>query len=159
MKQIIALQEYTDKFISLYQGEIRNIEDNLADKLIEEGIVAEHSDESQGGGDNKNEDSVFVAVANLIERAESDDILIPDFQLNKTCSELNDAVKKDKVILFITKKDNLRQTGFIDNFEYDKDNNITGIDIDLHLYRCQIPELDGTKSKWVFVENTGGDVM
>ena len=34
MKEIIALQEYTDKFISLYQGEIRNIEDNLAQELI-----------------------------------------------------------------------------------------------------------------------------
>lgn len=28
--KIIALQEYTDNKISLYQGEIRNIENNLA---------------------------------------------------------------------------------------------------------------------------------
>lgn len=46
MKQIIALQEYSDKYISLYEGEIRNIEDILADKLIEQGIVAEHNDNS-----------------------------------------------------------------------------------------------------------------
>ena len=52
MKQIIALQEYTDKYISLYEGEIRNIEDGIADKLIEEGIIAEHGDggNSSSGG-------------------------------------------------------------------------------------------------------------
>ena len=42
MKQIIALQQYTDKFISLYEGEVRNIQDSLADKLIEKGVAAEH---------------------------------------------------------------------------------------------------------------------
>lgn len=45
--KIIALQEYTDNKVSLYEGEIRNIENNLAQKLIAEGIVAEHSDGSQ----------------------------------------------------------------------------------------------------------------
>ncbi len=53
MKQIIALQEYTDKFISLYQGEIRNIEDNLAQELIEKGIVAEHTEDGSGEGGDK----------------------------------------------------------------------------------------------------------
>ena len=48
MKQIIALQEYSDKIISLYEGEIRNIETELANKLIAQGIVAEHD---QTGGD------------------------------------------------------------------------------------------------------------
>ena len=48
MKQIIALQEYTDKYVSFYEGEIRNIEQNLADRLIERGIVAEHT---EGGGE------------------------------------------------------------------------------------------------------------
>ena len=52
MKQIIALQQYTDKFISLYQGEIRNIQNSLADKLIEEGIVAEHDQASQINTEN-----------------------------------------------------------------------------------------------------------
>ena len=47
--EIIALQEYTDKYISLYEGQIRNIEDKLAEELIEEGIVAEHTDD----GDKK----------------------------------------------------------------------------------------------------------
>ena len=44
MTEIIALQEYTDKYISLYQGEIRNIVDDLANQLINKGIVAEHHD-------------------------------------------------------------------------------------------------------------------
>ena len=33
--EIIALQEYTDRYVSLYEGEIRNISDDLANKLIE----------------------------------------------------------------------------------------------------------------------------
>ena len=44
MKKIIALQEYTDQYVSLYQGEIRNINDSLADKLIEQGVVMEHNE-------------------------------------------------------------------------------------------------------------------
>ena len=47
MKEIIALQEYTDKYISLYEGEIRNIEDNLADRLISKGVVALHDEDKQ----------------------------------------------------------------------------------------------------------------
>lgn len=50
MKQIIALQEYSDKYISLYEGEIRNIETELANRLIEQGIVAEHGDSEGSGG-------------------------------------------------------------------------------------------------------------
>ena len=49
MKEIIALKEYTDQYVSLYEGEIRNIADNLADRLIEQGVVAEHSDDSSEG--------------------------------------------------------------------------------------------------------------
>lgn len=40
--QIIALQEYTDKYISLYEGEIRNLNKELAQRLIEQGIVRQH---------------------------------------------------------------------------------------------------------------------
>lgn len=47
--EIIALQQYTDKYVSFYQGQIRNIEDGIADKLIEEGIVAEHDQISPSG--------------------------------------------------------------------------------------------------------------
>lgn len=53
MKEIIALQEYTDKYVSFYEGEIRNIQDGIADKLIEEGIVEQHGDNESGqGGDS-----------------------------------------------------------------------------------------------------------
>ena len=89
MKQIIALQEYTDKFISLYEGEIRNIEDNLADKLIEEGIVAEHSDSSGDSGENNN----IVKVNFTYVRAE--DKMISD----KTFDELLDALDDGKILL------------------------------------------------------------
>lgn len=51
--EIVALQQYTDNKISLYEGEIRNIGNNLAQKLIAKGIVAEHSDSgSDEGGNN-----------------------------------------------------------------------------------------------------------
>ena len=40
--EIIALQEYTDKYVSLYEGEIRNIPDIIAYKLIDQNIVAKH---------------------------------------------------------------------------------------------------------------------
>lgn len=40
--EIIALQQYTDKYVSLYEGEIRNLEDKLANKLIEKNIVKPH---------------------------------------------------------------------------------------------------------------------
>jgi len=43
--EIIALQEYTDKYISLYEGEIRNVNKELADRLIEKGIVTEHTED------------------------------------------------------------------------------------------------------------------
>ena len=49
MKQIIALKEYSDKYISLYQGEVRNIGYELANRLIEEGIVAEHNETGNSG--------------------------------------------------------------------------------------------------------------
>ena len=50
--EIIALQQYTDKYVSLYEGEIRNLEDSLATQLIEKEIVAEHSDDSSGESGN-----------------------------------------------------------------------------------------------------------
>lgn len=50
MKQIIAKQEYTDQYVSLYEGQIRNIANDLADILIEKGIVAEHSENNGAAG-------------------------------------------------------------------------------------------------------------
>lgn len=63
MKEIIALQEYTDKFVSLYKGEIRYIEDGLANELIEKEIVAQNSsDGSQGGGGESSSSSPFFVI-------------------------------------------------------------------------------------------------
>lgn len=45
--EVIALQEYTDKYVSLYEGEIRNINDPLAERLIEKGVVANHEDQKE----------------------------------------------------------------------------------------------------------------
>ena len=45
--EIIALKEYTDRYISLYEGEIRNINEPLALRLIEQGVVANHEDQQQ----------------------------------------------------------------------------------------------------------------
>lgn len=51
--EIIALQEYTDKYISLYQGQIRNLNKELAQRLIEQGIVRQHDniDDNSGNQD------------------------------------------------------------------------------------------------------------
>lgn len=69
MKEIIALQEYTDKYVSLYEGEIRNIQDRLADKLIEKGIVAEHSD-SEDGEDPGEKGIIYVNMELTIDGGE-----------------------------------------------------------------------------------------
>lgn len=45
--EIIALKQYTDKYVSLYEGEIRNLNDIIAQKLIEQSIVAEHDDSDE----------------------------------------------------------------------------------------------------------------
>lgn len=52
--EIIALQQYTDNKVSLYEGQIRNIEDNLANKLIGKGIVKEHTDDEGSSSTLKN---------------------------------------------------------------------------------------------------------
>ena len=88
MKQIIALQQYTDKFISLYQGEIRNIQNTLADKLIEEGIVAEHSDDETpcDGG------TIYLELTNIPNA--------PDSILPKTWQEIYNYIQNGKLIVF-----------------------------------------------------------
>ena len=37
--RVIALQDYTDQYISLFEGEIRDIENLLANTLLEKGVV------------------------------------------------------------------------------------------------------------------------
>ena len=85
MKKIIALQEYSDKYISLYEGEIRNIQDGIADKLIEQGIVAEHDDSDGKSGGNSS--VVFID-------AEWKDSY--SFTLKKTCQEIWDLISSGK---------------------------------------------------------------
>lgn len=68
--EIIALQEYTDKYISLYEGEIRNISTQLAQRLIEQGIVTEHGDKS-----NLSED-LFIISFNWQYNSELEDTKI-----------------------------------------------------------------------------------
>lgn len=46
--KVVALQEYTDKYISMYEGEIRNVTDEvLLQDLIERQILAEKTDEEE----------------------------------------------------------------------------------------------------------------
>ena len=73
MIEVIALQEYSDKIISLYEGEIRNIEENLAYDLIRRKIVALHTD-SEGGGSS--------SFTNIIEGKTEG-----SFRTSKTVSE------------------------------------------------------------------------
>lgn len=40
--EIITLQEYTDQYVSLYEGEIRNLPNDLALRLINKGVAAQH---------------------------------------------------------------------------------------------------------------------
>ena len=45
--KIRALQEYTDQYISIFEDDVREVNDPLAEKLIEDGIVAEETDEEE----------------------------------------------------------------------------------------------------------------
>ena len=83
--QIIAKQEYTDKHVSLYEGQIRNISDNLANSLIEKGIVAEHS--SDGGGGSSN-----FGILEITD----DDII--------ACADENNNVKWFDVLAYVIRK-------------------------------------------------------
>ena len=74
MKEIIALQQYTDKHISLYEGEIRNIEDRLADQLIAKNIVAEHTEGSGGSKLNNFVDGIAMgSVRSITSTKESNE--------------------------------------------------------------------------------------
>lgn len=47
--KVKALKEYTDKYISIYEGEIRYVTDEiLAEELIEAGVLEEMSEEEEG---------------------------------------------------------------------------------------------------------------
>lgn len=40
--EIITLQAYTDQYVSLYEGEIRNLPNDIALRLINKGVAAQH---------------------------------------------------------------------------------------------------------------------
>lgn len=85
--KIIALQEYTDKYISLYEGEIRNINDPLAQRLIEKGIVKEHSDSSSDKG-------ITIIDISRFQVGE---------KINKTWQEIYNLVNTGNIVIFYHK--------------------------------------------------------
>ncbi len=108
MKEIIALKEYTDKYVSLYEGEIRNIGDGIADKLIEQGIVAEHSDDS--GKDSKENDIMFV----YFNLENPDGYFKPTSDANYSSTEIYEAYTEHKPIIFgCYVKDNTTNHSFL----------------------------------------------
>ena len=68
MKQIIALQQYSDKYVSLFQGEIRNLSDEIADRLIEEKVVALHGD----SGSSESNDKFIIKPRNMTSQLHTD---------------------------------------------------------------------------------------
>ena len=108
MKQIIALQQYTDKFISLYQGEIRNIQNTLADKLIEEGIVAEHSDDETPS--NSDGGTIYLELTNTLN--------VSDSILPKTWQEIYNYIQNGKLIVFYYRQQNTYEKTQINQIYY-----------------------------------------
>lgn len=92
MKQIIAKQEYTDKFISLYEGQIRNIGNDLADRLIEKGIVAEHTEDESSEGNN-----VFLIHMTCRETFGIENTF-SDYVISETFEEIKQAIINKKII-------------------------------------------------------------
>lgn len=56
--EIIALQNYTDMYVSLYEGQVREVEDVLANYLISKNIVIEHTEISSSVQPNWNENDI-----------------------------------------------------------------------------------------------------
>lgn len=91
--QIIALKEYTDKYISLYQGEIRNVSSTIASKLIEQGVVAEHGDGSDSEDNGSNEFLINITYTGYIDGNNT-------FAADKTFAEAVEAYNDGKLICF-----------------------------------------------------------
>ncbi len=69
--EIIALQDYTDKYVSLYEGEVRNIGKNLANRLIAKGIIAEHDETESGSSSGGSGSSTDGGVNKLVVHFDS----------------------------------------------------------------------------------------
>lgn len=99
--EIIALQEYTDKYISLYQGEIRNVSDvSLAQKLISDGIIAEHSDsDPSGGGSGGSGGSDIVVVKFMFLWGDGDKDILWDPEQTLRTNDLIEAIQNGKIVM------------------------------------------------------------
>ena len=96
MKEIIALQEYSDKYISLYEGEIRNIQNSIADKLIQQGVVAEHGD-SEGG--DLEQTTVVTCDIDCKDYMGSPDNQRHDIECEYSFDEICDMLKNGKIVI------------------------------------------------------------
>ncbi len=108
MKQIIALQEYSDKHVSLYEGQIRNLSNEIADRLIAQGIVAEHSDSSPSSGGG------VLKVNILVEELENQgsDLKKYKLTLDKKYSQIYDyKLNKGPVIMMFNSTVNFSLKG------------------------------------------------
>lgn len=99
-KEIIALKEYTDQYISLYQGEIRNVGYELANRLIEQGIVAEHDETGSGEGSSSGSSSgAFVATFNITQDEDESENIIDVVTCDKTVAEIKTAYQSGATII------------------------------------------------------------
>lgn len=115
MKQIIALQEYTDKYISLYEGQIRNIENNLANQLIQQGIVAEHDESSGGGGGSSDWDDIENRPAIISSEGENS-VLIGQIEQSDSYAEYPVLLTGDantKIYSFTTSSPSITDTATV----------------------------------------------
>ena len=101
--EIIALQDYTDKYISLYEGQIRNIGGNLASKLIAKGFAAQH-DETDGGSDSGGSGGGSYIVNATIVYDENDNATAT---LDKTFSEISEAISQGRIPYVITQGEDM----------------------------------------------------
>lgn len=94
MKEVIALQQYTDKYVSLYEGQIRNIEDKLANELITKGIVRLHTDIPEDGGSGGGSGAGSFIVSYTVNQEESDtDNNLYVVESDKTLAEIISAIE------------------------------------------------------------------
>lgn len=101
--EIIALQEYTDKYVSFYQGEIRNINTELAQRLIEKGVVAEHDESSEGsdsGSSNPSNDLFYIV--NILGSGDPYtgwNGTVTSIRTDKTYQQVQQAINNDKIVI------------------------------------------------------------
>lgn len=101
--EIIALQEYTDKYVSLYQGEIRNINTELANRLIEKNIVKQHTENSEGsdsGSSNPSNDLFYIVNISGAGNPIMDwNGVVKNIQTDKTYQQVQQAINNNKIVI------------------------------------------------------------